>query len=94
MMSEKSQHNDARHKCMTKPYKSIHSPQVIYNSEVQNAQRVALMGIVEKQCGQSFVVGSSGGASSSRLSLLMPRMVRKTAKATMTKLMIVFMNIP
>lgn len=63
-------------------------------SEVQKPQRVALIGISEKQCGHSLVVGSSGGASSSLFSELIPLMSRKTANATIRKLMIVLMNIP
>ena len=38
------------------------------SSDVQNAQRVAPMGMVEKQYWHCFVVGSAGGASSFRLS--------------------------
>src|SRR5579871_3869796 len=56
------------------------------NSEVQCGQRVALMGIVEAQYGHSFVVGAAAGASSLRLSWLMPR--------TRRKLIIVFTNTP
>ena len=33
-----------------------------YNSDVQFGQRVALMEIVVKQCGQSLVMGSAAGA--------------------------------
>ena len=64
------------------------------NSDVQKPQRVALIGISEKQCGQSLVVGSSGGASSSLLSELIPFMRRKTANAIIRKLIIVLINIP
>ena len=85
---------NALHDQMPKLMNQFTSALDIYNSEVQNAHRVALIGIVEKQWGHSLVVGSSAGASASRLRLLRPRMIRKTAKATMTKLMIVLINIP
>jgi hypothetical protein len=52
---------------------------------VQCGQRVALIGIVIAQAGQSFVTGSALGPG--RFSLLIPRTSRKTAKATIKKLM-------
>jgi hypothetical protein len=61
---------------------------------VQNAQRDALIDMDEKHLGHSFVVGSSGGASSSLLSLLRPRISIKTAKATIKKLITVLKNMP
>jgi NAD(P)H-nitrite reductase large subunit len=61
---------------------------------VQCPQRFAKIGIVDRQWGHSLVVGSSGGASSSRCSLLMARIKRNTANATMTKLIMVFMKTP
>lgn len=64
------------------------------SSAVQYAQRVALIAIVEKQCGHSLVVGSGGGASSSLLSLFTPRTSKKTEKATMRKLVTVFKKMP
>ena len=64
------------------------------SSEVQCAQRVALMGMLLRQWGHSLVVGSAGGASSSRFSLLMPLMSRNTAKATIRKLITALMNTP
>jgi pyrroloquinoline quinone (PQQ) biosynthesis protein C len=65
-----------------------------FSSEVQFGQRVALIGIAEKQYAHSFVAGATGGASSSRLILLMVRTRRNTAKAIRMKLMIVLMNTP
>jgi hypothetical protein len=61
---------------------------------VQNAQRDALIDMAEKHLGHSLVVGSSGGASSSLLSLLIPRISIKTAKATIKKLITVLKNMP
>ena len=61
---------------------------------MQNAQREALIDMVEKHFGHSLVVGSAGGASSSLLSLLSPRISIKTAKATIKKLIIVLIKIP
>jgi len=64
------------------------------SSEVQCGQRVALIGMLNRQYGQSLAVGSAGGASSFLLSMLICRMRRNTAKATMMKLMSVFTNTP
>jgi hypothetical protein len=66
----------------------------VVNSEVQNPHRVALTGITEKQRGHSLVVGSGGGASSFLFSELMPLIRRKTANATIRKLMTVFIKTP
>ena len=63
-------------------------------SEVQKAQGVALIDTVERQSRQYFVVGSAGGASFSRLSLLICRITRKTKKAMIMKLTRVLMKIP
>jgi hypothetical protein len=61
---------------------------------VQNAQRFALIGTAERQCGHSFVVGAAGAGSSFLFRRFTFRMSRKTAKATMRKLMIVLMKTP
>lgn len=66
----------------------------VYISDVQWEQRVALMEMVEKQNGHSFVVGSSGSVSSLRFNWLIPRINRNTQKATMIKLIIVLIKIP
>src|SRR5213080_2532468 len=63
-------------------------------SDVQYAQRVALTGIVDRQSGQAFVVGTGSGAGGWRLSRFTPRTSRKTTKATIRKLMSVFTNAP
>jgi hypothetical protein len=68
--------------------------QAACSSEVQNGQREALIGMVEKQCEHSLVVGSSTGAASSRLSLLSPLINIKMANATIKKFMTVLMNRP
>jgi hypothetical protein len=52
------------------------------------------MGMVERQKGHSFVVGTGGGAACCRTSLLTFRMSRKTANATMRKVMMVLMKNP
>jgi hypothetical protein len=49
---------------------------------------------VEMQYGHTFVVGADGGVTSCLLSRLMARMSRKTAKATITKLMTALTNTP
>jgi hypothetical protein len=46
-----------------------------------------MMGIVEQQYVHSLVVGTAGGATSSRFSLFMVRTRRNTENATTTKLM-------
>jgi len=56
-------------------------------SEVQLGHRVALIAMVLKQKGHSLVVGSAGGTASFRCRLLIPLISRKTAKATIKKLM-------
>jgi|APHig6443717817_1056837.scaffolds.fasta_scaffold1656406_1 hypothetical protein len=62
--------------------------------DVQRGHLVALMGIAEKQNGQSFVVGTAGGAAFSLCNLLIPLINKKTEKATITKLTIVLKNAP
>ena len=64
------------------------------SSEVQLGQRLALIGISVRQNGHSLVVGSSGGASSSRLRLFMPLISINTAKATIRKLTILLKKTP
>jgi hypothetical protein len=61
---------------------------------VQNAQRFAIIGIVDRHCGQAFVVGSAGGATSALFSLFILRTNKNTAKATIKKLMIVLTKTP
>ena len=65
-----------------------------FKSEVQKAQRVAFTGIVDKQNGHSLVVTSSTGSSFFLFNRLTLFMTMNTANATMTKLIIVFMNMP
>jgi hypothetical protein len=60
---------------------------------VQPGHLIALIGIAEKQNGQSFVV-TAAGAASFFFSLLILRMSRNTENATMRKLMIVFRKTP
>jgi hypothetical protein len=76
-------------------YKAI-SFYAVFNSEVQLGQREALMAILEKQNGQSLVVGAAAtfGASARRRMLLIARMRRKTAKATIKKVMMLLMKAP
>jgi hypothetical protein len=50
--------------------------------------------MVEKQKGHSLVVGAAGGASCCRLIAFIPRTSRKTAKATIRKLMIALKKSP
>ena len=64
------------------------------SSDVQFGQRIAVIGIVDMQKEHSLVVGSSSGASSSACILLIPLMSIKTAKATMRKLITVFIKTP
>jgi hypothetical protein len=49
----------------------------IFRFEVQKGQRVALIGIAEKQNGHSLVVGAEAGASAFFFILLIQRMTRK-----------------
>jgi hypothetical protein len=55
---------------------------------------VALSGIIERQWGQSLVVGSAGGASSCLFILFIPLMSMNTEKATIRKLMMVLKKAP
>ena len=64
-----------------------------YSAEVQFGQRVALIAIVLMQKGHSFVV-SSAAAGFSICSLFKLLMSRKTAKATMRKLITELINSP
>ena len=64
------------------------------SSDVQLGQRVALMGMAVKQNGQSFVVGSAGGASSVRFREFIPLITMNMAKATIRNEMIVLRNTP
>ena len=66
---------------------------VRFNSLVQWAQRVAPSGIADRQYGQSFVAGGAGGASW-LLTRLTNLTMRKTVKATITKLITSLMNAP
>ena len=66
----------------------------IYRPEVQWGHFVALIGIDEKQYGQSFEVGTAGGAASCLLSLFIAFTSKKTAKATIRKVMTVLRNTP
>jgi hypothetical protein len=61
---------------------------------VQWAHLAALIGNVERQWAHSLVVGSSGGASSFLFSVFKPLTSRKTATATIKKLMTVLINKP
>jgi hypothetical protein len=72
-------------------------PVTYFTSEVQCGQRVALIGIVEKQRGHSLVVGSAGaaGACSSRcFSEFIALIIRKIQNATMMKSIVTLMNEP
>jgi len=60
---------------------------------VQCPQRLAWSGMLIAHCGQSFVVGAAGGAGFSN-QWWMLRTSKKTQKATIRKLMIVFRNTP
>ena len=44
-------------------YLTIRLRNYLPNSDVQCGQRVALIGMVVKQCGHSLVVGSAGGGA-------------------------------
>src|SRR5512146_1103947 len=69
-------------------------PYADLSSEVQWPHRVALIGIVDRQCGHSLVVGTAAGASSFFLRAFMPRIRKKMAKATMRKLTMVLISSP
>src|SRR5919201_632280 len=72
--------------CGRAPSRSL-APYAACKSTVQCAQRVALMGMVDKQYGQSLVVGSPDGVSCLLLSRLTPFTSKKMTKAMMRKLM-------
>jgi hypothetical protein len=57
------------------------------------AQRVALSGMVERQCGQSLVVGASSAACL-LLSRLTARTMRKMTKAMIRKVMMSLISWP
>jgi len=63
-----------------------------FSSEVQCAQRVAFIGIADRQCGQSLVVGA--GADAGFFSAFIWRMSKKSANAMIKKLRIVLKKIP
>ena len=67
-----------------------------YMSEVQCGHFVALMLISLKHFGQTFVAGATSAASCSAaaFNLFINLMSKNTAKATITKLINVLMNIP
>ena len=53
---------------------------------MQCGQRVALIGIDERQYGHSLTTGAAAGFSSPRRILFTARTIRKTTKATIRKL--------
>jgi len=61
-----------------------------FRSEVQCAQRVAFIGIADRQCGQSLVVGAGAGF----FIAFIWRMSKKSANATIKKFRIVLKKIP
>ena len=65
-----------------------------FTSEVQWEQRVALMGIGDRQYRHSLVVGAAGPNSGFRAIRLTCRTMRKIANATMMKSITVLANIP
>ena len=71
-------------------YNSIYPTSV----EVQLGQRLALIGILVQQKGHSLVVGAAGSATFLGACILAigPTTKKKTTKAIITKLMIVFMK--
>ena len=56
------------------------------SSDVQCAHLVAFMGTVDKQCGQSFVVGAAAGSAAGRCRRLICLINMKIAKAMIKKL--------
>src|SRR5690606_22606195 len=71
-------------------------PEQVQSSDVQCGQRVARIEMAWQQRGHSRVSGVAGasGAAFSRCRRLMARISRKTAKATIRKLMTAFRNRP
>lgn len=63
----------------------------LHNCEVQCGQRVALIGMEDRQYGQSFEAGAASGL---RVSRLICRTNRKITKATMTKSRMALRNRP
>jgi hypothetical protein len=61
-----------------------------FNSEVQCGQRVALMGMADRQWGQSLVAGAGAGFRKRFICL----MIRKIANAMIKKLRMVLRKIP
>ena len=64
------------------------------SSDVQFGQRNALIEIVEKQNGHSFVVGAAGVAGLAGASLFAARIIMKMTKATIKKLITLLRNKP
>ena len=62
------------------------TPQYYFKSDVQCPHLVALIGIVARQCGHSFV-GAAAGATGGACIRLICLTSMKIAKATITKLM-------
>jgi hypothetical protein len=71
-----------------------HYPVARSRSDVHCGQRIAPIGISIKQNGHSLVVGSDAGSSSALWILFTLRMRRKTANATIKKVMIVLIKSP
>ena len=68
---------------------------IYLSSEVQLGQRVALIEMVLKQCGHSFVVGSAAGAGAGFfLAALAALTIMKMTKAMIRKSMTVWTNSP
>src|SRR5581483_6549256 len=65
-----------------------------FKSAVQWAHLLALSGIVERQCGQSLVVGAAAGAGFGAVSALICRMIRNSTKAMIRKLITALMKRP
>src|SRR5581483_8953544 len=63
-----------------------------FKSAVQWAHLLALSGIVERQCGQSLVVGAAAGFGA--VSALICRMIRNSTKAMIRKLITALMKRP
>jgi hypothetical protein len=77
----------------TQWHQSSYWVQALPSSDVQLGHLVALIAMLVRQKGHSFSV-SSAGSSSWACSLLIPRMSKNTAKATIRKLMTALINTP